>query len=88
MTLAEAGEIFAHWEQNPPPHLMLQTIARMLGWTPPTATAAASLAAAPPPGLATGPIDMPAPLDLDAMRARNRARVDAITRRAPALSGD
>src|SRR5207249_1892397 len=32
MTLAEAGEIFDYWAENPPPHLLLQAIARMLGW--------------------------------------------------------
>src|ERR1700728_1849438 len=32
MTLAEAGEIFAYWEESPPTHLMVQTIARLLGW--------------------------------------------------------
>jgi len=31
MTLAEAGEIFAYWAENPPPHLLLQAIARLLG---------------------------------------------------------
>src|SRR5439155_4036662 len=78
MTLAEAGEIFRYWEDNPPPHLLLQTIARLLGWQParPPATASlADLAAAPPPGLAGAPCGTlevpPATFDLDAMRARN-----------------
>jgi hypothetical protein len=31
-TLAEAGEIFRYWEDNPPPHLLLQAVARLLGW--------------------------------------------------------
>ena len=35
MTLAEAGEIFRYWEDNPPMHLMTQIIARLLGWQPP-----------------------------------------------------
>ena len=34
MTLAEAEEIFAYWAANPPAHLMMQTIAAMLGWKP------------------------------------------------------
>jgi hypothetical protein len=81
MTLAEAGEILRHWEQNPPAHLMLQTIARLLGWSPPAVAVsgpdAEELAATPPPGLAVtrgGDIGMPAPvLDVDAMRRRNFA---------------
>lgn len=79
MTLAEAGEIFRYWEENPPPHLMLQAIARVLGWAPPPTqarpVALAEIAAAPPPGLAVARrgIAMPAPLDIDARRARNRA---------------
>ena len=88
MTLAEAGEIFGYWEANPPAHLMLQTIARMLGWMPHPASAGApaieEIAAAAPPGLAVargGDLGMPAPLDLDAMRARNRARAVNIGRR-------
>ena len=70
MSLAEAGEIFAYWEENPPAHLMLQTIARMLGWMPRPAPAGApriaDIAAAAPPGLAVtegGDLGMPAPLD-------------------------
>ena len=82
MTLAEVGEIFGYWEQNPPAYLMLQAIARMLGWTPsPAAAEPARLeefAAAPPPGFAVvhgGGLGMPPPvLDPDTLRARNRAR--------------
>jgi hypothetical protein len=81
MTLAETGEIFRYWEQNPPAHLMLQTIARLLGWSPATAGQPdpdATLAA-PPPGLAVtrgGDIGMPVPvLDAETLRARNRAMV-------------
>jgi hypothetical protein len=77
MTLAEAGEIFRHWEHSPPAHLILQTIARLLGWSP---TAASQpdpdgLLAAPPPGLAVARgIGMPLPvLDAEALRARNLA---------------
>ena len=81
MTLAEAGEIFRHWEQNPPAHLILQTIARLLGWSPPAAAAPmpdpAELATTPPPGLAVtrgGDIGMPVPvLDAAALRTRNLA---------------
>lgn len=89
MTLAEAGEIFRYWEQNPPAHLLLQTIAHKLGWTPRPAPAGAppveAIAAAPPPGLAVardGDLGMPAPLDLDALRAENRARAVEIARRS------
>jgi len=88
MSLAEAGEIFTYWEENPPAHLMLQAIARMLGWTPRPAPAGApriaDLAAAAPPGLAVtkgGDLGMPAPLDLDALCAQNRALALAIARR-------
>jgi hypothetical protein len=81
MTLAEAGEIFRHWERDPPTHLMLQTIARLLGWSPAAAgtraTAPEELLATAPPGLAVtrgGDIGMPDPvLDADALRARNLA---------------
>jgi len=88
MTLAEAGEIFAYWEENPPPHLLLQAIARLLGWIPHSAPAGApqiaDIAAAAPPGLAVahgGDLGMPPLLDPDALRARNRARAVAIARR-------
>lgn len=88
MNLAEAGEIFSYWEDNPPAHLMLQTIARMLGWAPRPAPAGAprieDIAAAAPPGLAVARgVDpgMPAPFDVDALRAQNRARALAIARR-------
>ena len=88
MTLAEAGEIFSYWQQNPPPHLMLQAIARTLGWTPaPAADAlpsATAIAAAEPPGLAVAraaDLGMPPPLDLDALRQRNRAQAIATARR-------
>ncbi len=79
MTLAEAGEIFGYWEDNPPPHLMLQTIARILGWAPRAGPGPPleEIAAAAPPGLnvarGTG-LGMPAPVDLDALRARNQAQ--------------
>jgi hypothetical protein len=90
MTLAEAAEIFAYWECDPPTHLMLQTIARMLGWTPrPTSPATMrieDIAAAAPPGLIlarSGSIGMPMPVfDTDALRARNRARAAEIARRS------
>jgi hypothetical protein len=81
MTLAEAGEIFAYWADSPPVHLMVQTIARMLGWKPPEAAVASlgDIAATAPPGLVlaqAGGLAMPAPvLDVEALRARNRARL-------------
>lgn len=81
MTLAEAGEIFAYWAENPPTHLVVQTIARMLGWKPAAAAppSPADMAAMAPPGLAiaaNGSLGMPAPvLDIEALRARNRARL-------------
>jgi hypothetical protein len=86
MTLAEAGEVFAYWEENPPAYLMVQTIARLLGWAPHLAdgdaAGGASLTAAPPPGLAIargGDLGMPAPaLDAETMRDRNRARLREI----------
>jgi hypothetical protein len=88
MTLAEAGEIFGYWEESPPAHLMIQTIARMLGWTPRPAAAGVArvedIAAAAPPGLALntgGDLGMPPPLDPEALRVRNRARALAIARR-------
>ncbi|MBV9828531.1 MAG: hypothetical protein JO001_23125 [Alphaproteobacteria bacterium] len=80
MTLAEAGEIFAYWEHSPPAHLMVQVIARLLGWIPsadrPPADGAA-LAASPPAGLAVSRegLGMPPPvLDIDALRQRNQVR--------------
>ena len=83
MTLAEAGEIFRYWEDNPPAHLMTQIIARLIGWQPPQKAPAASLAdlaSAPPPGLALAPagtIAMPAPvLDIGTLRARNQTRAN------------
>ena len=94
MSLAEAAEIFTYWEENPPAHLMLQTIARMLGWMPRPAPAGvpriADLAAAAPPGLTVtegGAPGMPAPLDLGALRAQNRARAIAIARRNRSAGG-
>ncbi len=81
MTLAEAGEIFDYWADNPPTHLMLQTVARMLGWKPPSRETPplADIAAMAPPGLAVaanGALGMPPPvLDIEALRARNRARL-------------
>src|SRR5207248_736668 len=88
LTLAEAGEIFDYWADHPPAHLMLQTIARMIGWIPRTARAGAppieEIVAAAPPGLAVargGDLGMPTPLGLDALRARNRAQAVAIARR-------
>lgn len=85
MTLAEAGEIFRYWEQNPPPHFLLQAIARVLGWQPapqpPQTASLADLAAAPPPGLAVAPSSAsampPAIFDLATLRVRNRARARA-----------
>lgn len=80
MTLAEAGEIFGYWAANPPAYLILQALARMLGWSPPAPDRPASIediATAPPPGVAIirgGDPAMPAPvLDAAVLRARNRA---------------
>jgi hypothetical protein len=86
MTLHEVGEVFAYWERNPPTHLMLQAIARLLGWTPPATpdepSSLPQLAAAPPPGFAVvrGNAGLPAPLGLDELRIRNRARALALAR--------
>ena len=80
MSLADAEEIFAYWTDNPPAHLMVQTIATMLGWKKRPHGGVADIAAAPPPGLAivTGDGGMPAPIfDIDALRAANRARAAA-----------
>jgi hypothetical protein len=70
---------------------MLQTIARMLGWTPaPAVPVLADLAAAAPPGLAVvrgGGLGMPPPLDLDALRLRNRERALAAGRNAGGRDG-
>ena len=80
MTLAEAGQIFDYWAENPPVHLMAQTLARALGWKPaPVTTPPTDIAAMAPPGLSLasgGDIGMPVPvLDIEALRARNRARL-------------
>jgi hypothetical protein len=87
MSLSEAGEIFRYSEDNPPPHLMLQAIARLFGWQPArssatvpqsTPAALADLATAAPPGLVIVPAgsrdEPPAVFDLETLRARNRAR--------------
>ena len=67
---------------------MLQAVARMLGWMPRTAQAGSpsieEIAVAAPPGLAVargGDRGMPAPLDVDTLRARNRAQAVAVARR-------
>ena len=86
MTLADAGEIFAYWEREPPVHLIVQAIARLLGWTAPNQRSRPvpidEIAASAPPGLAVthgGKIDMPkAVFDLETLRVRNRARAGAI----------
>jgi hypothetical protein len=77
MTLAEAEQIFDYWAEHPPTYLMVQAIARMLGWKPAPAAAPPSLddlMAIAPPGLAVaaaGSLGMPAPvLDIEALRAR------------------
>ena len=81
MTLAEAGEVFAYWIDNPPVHLMAQIIARMLGWKPaaPASPPIAEIAATALPGLAIiagGDIGMPAPVfEIETLRRRNRARL-------------
>ena len=88
MTLAEVGEIFGYWAENPPPYLLLQRIARMLGWAPATVAeepSAEEIIANSPPGLAVvrdaGP-GMPAPvLDPVLLRERNRAHALALARR-------
>jgi len=86
MTLAEAGEIFAYWEQNPPAHLVGQAVARLLGWSPPAPTTpVADIAAAPPPGLIVtrgGDLGLPPPvLDPAILRANNCARALAAAKR-------
>jgi hypothetical protein len=56
---------------------MLQAIARLLGWAPRASSAAADLAAHPPPGLAVsrqGLGMLPPVLDPNELRIRNRAR--------------
>jgi len=79
MTLAETGEIFAYWVDNPPVHLMVQVIARMLGWKPAEKISPSlpDIAAMAPPGLAiaaNGSLGMPAAvLDIEALRRRNHA---------------
>jgi hypothetical protein len=90
MTLAEAGEIFAYWQHDPPAHLIVQTIARLLGWTPRPVLARTppidEIAASVPPGLVVargGAIGMPAPVfNSEALRTRNRARAAEIAPRA------
>jgi hypothetical protein len=81
MTLAEAEQIFAYWAEHPPTHLMVQAIARIFGWKPVEIGAPSldEIVATVPPGLSVtegGGIGMPAPvLDIEALRARNRARL-------------
>jgi len=66
----------------------------MLGWIPRAAPAGAppveEIAAAAPPGLAVargGDLGMPVPLDLEALRARNRAQAVAIAHRNRGAAG-
>lgn len=82
MTLAEAGEIFAYWQENPPAYLIVQAMARLFGWMPAAAPSLPDIAVAPPPGLAVrqAGIGMPAPLDAEALAARNRARASSAVR--------
>ena len=89
MTLAEVGEIFAYWAENPPAHLILQAIARILGWAPAVSLPSDpesldAVAAAAPPGLAVlrrAEPGMPPPvLDPEPLRERNRALVLAAAR--------
>ena len=100
MTLAEAGEILGYWAEAPPAHLLLQAIARLLGWAPAPATEPAAfddIDAAAPPGLAVvrgADNAMPPPvLDPAILRQRNRARTaknspsPASLRSAPSPSG-
>src|SRR5262249_50060967 len=81
MTLAETEQIFAYWREHPPVYLMVEVIARLLGWKPPEPAPPTfdQLLAAPPPGLAVtadGALGMPAPvLDIDTLRLRNRAHL-------------
>jgi hypothetical protein len=81
MTLAEAEQIFDHWAEHPPTYLMVQAIARLLGWKPAAAPPPSldDLMAIAPPGLAVtaaASLGMPPPvLDIEALRARNRARL-------------
>lgn len=88
MTLTEAGEIFAYWAESPPAHLMVQFIARALGWRPPPALATdadmGSMAAASPgfAVVANAKIDLPdAMFDVCALRERNRVRAAEIALR-------
>jgi hypothetical protein len=86
MTLADVGEIFAYWERDPPVHLMVQTIARLLGWTPPNQPSRSAqidaIAASVPPGLTImhgGTIGMPeAVFDLEELRTHNQAKAAEI----------
>lgn len=94
MTLTEVDEIFAYWERDPPAHLIIQTIARLIGWIPRQAPSRpppiAEIAASAPPGLAVasgGTISMPEPVfDPETLRVRNRARLAEIARRNVVLS--
>ena len=88
MTLAEAGEIFGYWQElsaaasdaaDDRAHVRLDA-------SPGTGGRAANRGdrRGAAPGLAVargGDLGMPAPLDLDALRARNRASALAIARR-------
>jgi hypothetical protein len=90
MTLAEAGEIFAYWQHDPPAYLIVQSIARLLGWVPRPVLSRTpridELAVSVPPGLAVargGAIGMPVPVfDSEVLRIRNQARAAEMTRRA------
>lgn len=93
MTLTEADEIFAYWEHDPPAHLIIQAIARLIGWTPRQSPSRppriAEIAASAPPGLTVvpgGTTGMPEPvLNPETLRPRNQARSAEIARRGVVL---
>lgn len=87
MTMAQAEEIFGHWEHTPPTYQAVGIIAQMLGWKPKgTADEAAAestadqLLAAMPPGMSVskGVPVMPAPLSIEELREQNRKRMAGI----------
>lgn len=87
MYLAEAEEIFDHWQDSPPTYQAVGLIARMLGWEPksreddgvPPDVPGISEAIAAAVGKMAG---VPPPVvSLDAMREQNRQKIIAIAER-------
>jgi hypothetical protein len=55
LTLADCERIFHYWDENPPTYLMVQIIARMLGWKGHNSSAVAPTTLGMVPGFGAAP---------------------------------